>query len=69
MPPIEERLATLEAQMRSIETALIKLTDLTERHVLKATCVRAGVGALQYGSMGGGVVATVVFIGKLLGYW
>ena len=45
------------------------LSQKTTHHLRVGTCLNASKSALQYGSMGGGVVATVVLIGKLLNFW
>jgi len=56
-------------RLLSLETKIDELVAATNRHVFKATCLKAGTSALQYGGMGGGVIAVVVLLGKLLGFW
>lgn len=59
----------LDRRLLAIDNSILKLTELTQSHVFKATCIKAGKSALEYGSMGGGIVAVVVLIGKLLNFW
>ena len=52
-----------------LETAVTGLSAQTKSHLRVATCLDAGKQALQWGGAGGGVVATAVLLGKLLGFW
>ena len=71
-----ERTADLERRLVAIDTTLMALridiqalTNRTRNHLVAATCLNAGKSALQWGGAGGGVVAVVVLLGKLLNLW
>lgn len=52
-----------------VEEAVNGLSLRTQGHLNTATCLNGAKAALQWGSVGGGVVATVVLLGKLLKFW
>lgn len=64
-----ERAAELLRQIQQLDAAVQDLTRKTRNHLIVQSCVDGGKKALQWGSMGGGLVATVVLLGKLLGFW
>ena len=80
MPTVEERLASIEAQMSdrradidrrlsAIESRIVDLTETTNRHVFKATCINGGSRILQGGGAASGVVAVILLLGKVFGWW
>ena len=56
-------------RLSALDISIQELTKKTRSHLAVASCVKGGTQALQWGSMGGGVVAVVVLIGKLLNFW
>ena len=64
-----ERWDELLRRLTLLETAVTGLSARTQGHLTMATCLNTGKAALQWGSMGGGLVAVVVLLGKLLGFW
>jgi hypothetical protein len=74
MPTEGERLSTLEAQlpdlmrrMAGLEAAMDRLTEATNKHVFKSTCVNGGAKVLQGASAGGGVLLAVYVVLEKLG--
>ena len=64
-----ERWDELLRRLILLEDAVTGLSNRTQGHLRMATCLNAGKAAIQWGSMGGGLVAVVVLLGKLLGFW
>ena len=56
-------------QIAQLDMTVQDLAKKTRTHLMVQSCLNGGKHALQWGSMGGGVVATVVLIGKLLNFW
>ena len=64
-----ERSLEIQRRIARLEEVVAALSQQTRNHTVKATCYRGAQSALQWGSMGGGVVAVVVLLGKLMGFW
>ena len=66
---LERRLVAIDTTLMALRVDIQALTNRTRSHLVTATCLNSGKSALQWGGAGGGVVAVVVLLGKLLNLW
>ena len=66
---MEMAVTAMAATVNTMGIQVGALSQKTTNHLRVGTCLNASKSALQYGSMGGGIVAVVVLLGKLLNFW